>query len=342
MLRILILLILLNYNTKPDDEQNVPRYKYHHTEDGFRNENLAIKQPGFSAMFPFIFRKLWNNLTTTKYELPRDTVNYESLHREQDFPKITWVGHSTLLVQIDGRYFLTDPVWNSSIGPGSPFDPGRMNEPGIDIEKLPQIDFVLISHDHYDHLDQQTIEKLSENKSIQFIVPLKVKEILEGWGIRNKIIELDWWDSTEVKGLQIVCTPAQHFSGRSLSRNTTLWASFVVKGKTKKFYFAGDTGYWKHFKEIGDEFGPIDLAAIPIGAYVPKEIMKYMHLDPVNAVEAFIDLKANNLVPIHYGTFPLSDEPVEEPPRLLKETVGNKNLNEESFWLLRLGETRTW
>lgn len=293
-------------------------------------------------MFPFIYRKLWNNLITTKYDLHRAVADYETLHGKQDFPTITWVGHSTLLVQIDSINFLTDPVWSTSVGPGTPFDPGRMNEPGIDIEMLPPIDFVLISHDHYDHLDHETIEILSKNKSMSIIVPLKVKDILEDWGITNKIIEMDWGDSIEVNGIKIVCTPAQHFSGRGLSRNKTLWVSYVVIGKTKRFYFSGDSGYWKHFKEIGDEFGPIDLAAIPIGAYLPTEIMKYMHLDPVTAVDAFIDLKANNFIPIHHGTFPLSDEPVEEPLELLKDTIKKNNLKEDNFWMLKLGETHRW
>lgn len=338
----IFLLTMLCDSLKTNTDSNLTIYRYHHTKEGFRNENLAITQPGFKVMYPFIIQKLWDNITVNKFDLPRVINDGELLRNNREEPTITWIGHSTLLVQLDGVNILTDPVWSNSVGPGTPFDSPRMNQPGIKLDQLPNIDFVLLSHDHYDHLDRETIEHLAQNESTLFVVPLRVKKILEDWEVKNEIVELDWWDSTEYKGIKIVCTPAQHFSGRGLSRNTTLWASFCVMGKTKRFYYGGDSGYWKHFAQIGKEHGPFDLVAIPIGAYIPKEIMKYMHLDPVQAVDAYMDLRGKYFVPIHYGTFPLSYEPYDEPTKLLLGTIKKKNFNEKYIWILKLGETKGW
>jgi N-acyl-phosphatidylethanolamine-hydrolysing phospholipase D len=341
-MHILILVIFMFIDSlKVSRDAAAPTYKYHHTKDGFRNENLAVRQPGFNTMFPFIARKLWDNLKENKFNLPYVENDGEIYKMNLTNPTLTWIGHSTLLLQFDGINFITDPVWSKRIGPVTPFDVPRLNKPGLEISKLPSIDFVIISHDHYDHLDKETVQILAKDTSTLFIVPLKVKEILSDWGVKN-IVELDWWDSYEYKGLTIICTPAQHFSGRGLKRNNTLWTSFCVIGKSKRFYYGGDSGYWKHFKQIGEKYGPFDLAAIPIGAYIPQEIMRYMHLTPAQAVDAYTDLRAVRFVPIHYGTYPLSEEPFDEPPKLLLETVKKKKLKEENFWILKLGEVKEW
>lgn len=332
-------MLLLPDSLKVERDKTV--YKYHHTKDGFRNVNLAVRQPTFDVMFPFLLRRTTTNLKNPIYELPRIENVGNFLKENKSISTVTWVGHSTLLVQMDGVNFLTDPVWSEKIGPGTPFDSPRLNKPGLDIQKLPKIDFILISHDHYDHLDKKTILTLAQNPSVLFVVPLKVKGILDEWGVQN-VVELDWGDVFEYRTLKIYCTEAQHFSGRGLSRNKTLWASFCIIGNSKRFYYAGDSGYWKHFSEIGEKLGPFDLAALPIGAYLPPEIMKSMHLSPESAVKAYIDLKAKYFVPIHYGTFVLSDEPIDEPIRLLKEKVNEKNLKEDNFYILKLGETKRW
>lgn len=339
---LIFFLAMLCDSLKIFNESDLSLYKYHHTKEGFRNENLAVKQPGFDVMFPFIVRKLWDNLRQEENDLQRADNDIEIIKNNPGKPTVTWIGHSTLLVQLDGLNFLTDPLWSDKIGPGTPFDVRRMNLPGMDLADLPKIDFVLISHDHYDHLDKETIERLVRDESILFIVPLRVKEILQSWGVKNKIVELDWWDAIEYEGVKIVCTPAQHFSGRGLARNKILWASFCIIGKTKRFYYTGDSGYWKHFAQIGKEYGPFDLVALPIGAYVPKEIMQFMHLNPVKAVDAYLDLRGKCFVPIHYGTFPLSYEPYDEPPKLLRQTFKEKKINEENLLVLKLGETRGW
>jgi len=217
--------------------------------------------------------------------------------------------------------------------------PKRFVKPGLEFDDLPPIDVVLISHDHYDHLDKNTIEKLG-NKPLYF-VPLGVGELLYGWGVRN-YIELDWWDSNKFNSIDFVCLPAQHFSGRMpTDRNKRLWCSWLIGGKELKIYFGGDSGYFPGFSEIGEKYGPIDFAALPIGSFRPLWFMGPVHLSPKQAIKAYIDLKANTFIPIHWGTFDLADDLLDEPPRLLKKGIRNYGLDSEKFWLMKHGETRT-
>jgi L-ascorbate metabolism protein UlaG (beta-lactamase superfamily) len=195
-------------------------------------------------------------------------------------PTVTWIGHSTVLVQLDGVSFLADPTWNTRSGPfGGRVGVSRYTPPGVRFEDMPQIDFVLISHDHYDHLDEPTVKRLAAAHNPRFIVPLGLKSWLADRGIENAV-ELNWGESVSIKGLTVVCTPAQHGSGRALAdQGRRLWASWAVLG-SKRFYFGGDTGYYRHFKDTGDALGPFDLAALPIGSYTPRASAKPVHISP--------------------------------------------------------------
>ncbi|MGH7322803.1 MAG: MBL fold metallo-hydrolase [Candidatus Rokuibacteriota bacterium] len=257
-------------------------------------------------------------------------------------PTVTWIGHSTLLVQLDGVSFLTDPHWGDRSGPfGGLVGVRRHTPPGIAFEDLPPIDFVLISHDHYDHLDEPTVRRLAQTSNPRFVVPLGVKAWLEDRGITNAV-ELDWGESVTVKGLTIVCTPAQHFSGRSLAdQGRRLWASWAVLG-SKRFYFGGDSGYFVHFKEIGDTYGPFDLAALAIGSYQPRETTRLVHTSPEEALQAWLDLRAARFVGIHWGTFALAVEPFDEPPHRLAVEVERRGMDSAAIWVLKPGETRPW
>jgi L-ascorbate metabolism protein UlaG (beta-lactamase superfamily) len=255
---------------------------------------------------------------------------------------VTWIGHSTLLVQLDGVNFLTDPTWASRSGPFGGFvGVGRYTPPAIAFDDLPRIDFVLISHDHYDHLDEPTVKHLAQQFNPRFVVPLGIKTWLADRGITN-VVELNWGESVRIGGLTVVCTPAQHGSGRTLlDQGRRLWASWAVLG-SKRFYFAGDTGYYQHFKEIGEALGPFDLAALPIGSYTPRALAKPVHLSPEEALEAWTDLHAAKFLGIHWGTFTLAREAYDEPPRRIAEEVGRRHLDADSVWIVKPGVTTAW
>ncbi len=196
---------------------------------------------------------------------------------------------------------------------------------------------MVISHNHYDHLDRQTLEKLGND--VWYLVPLGIGEFLVDMGITN-FMEMDWWESVKINGIEYICTPTQHFSGRSLAdRNKTLWCSWTIIGKEQRIYFAGDTGYFPGFKEIAEKYGPFDVAAIPIGAYKPRWFMSPVHVDPAQAVDVFIDIEAKYFIPIHWGTFSLADEAIDAPPKDLMKAVEEKKLSKEKFKILRHGET---
>ncbi len=258
-------------------------------------------------------------------------------------PTVTWIGHATLLVQMDHVSFLTDPIGSDTASPLPFLGPRRFARPGLDLAALPDIDFVLISHNHYDHLDLATLGAIHRHwPRAAFFVPLGNGDLLRKRGIAP-VRELDWGDSIEYRGLRIVCLPARHGSRRGLlDEDRALWASWGVAGPTRRFYFAGDTGWFPGFRVAGEAVGPFDLAALPIGAYEPAAMMAQVHLDPEQAVEAARALRARRAVAIHFGTFDLSDEPLDEPPRRFRDVARAAGLGEAEALVLRIGETRTF
>jgi len=261
---------------------------------------------GFVKVLPIIWDFLFlDNNRKPNVDLPTQKVDFSLITKAKpDELKVTWIGHSSQIINIDGKIILTDPVFdNQTIFMG----PSRFNgDVPFNIEELPQIDLVVISHNHYDHLNLSTIEKI-HHKVKQFIAPLMVGAELEGMDVpREKIIELDWWDEIELDDeFMIAFTPSQHFSGRGLfDRNETLWGSYVIQGPKHKIYFSGDSGYFEGFKEIGDKYGPFDLTFLECGAYNKK--WRFVHMLPEETVQAHIDLKGKILQPIHWGTFDLA------------------------------------
>ncbi|AXN46547.1 putative L-ascorbate-6-phosphate lactonase UlaG [Mycobacterium marinum] len=234
---------------------------------------------------------------------------------------VSWFGHSTAMVEIDGYRVLTDPVWSDRCSPSDLVGPQRLHPPPVQLDGLPAVDAVVISHDHYDHLDIDTVISLVRSQRAPFLVPLGVGAHLRSWGVpEDRIIELDWHQSAQVGELSVICMPARHFSGRFMSRNNTLWASWAFVGPTHRAYFGGDTGYTKSFAEIGADHGPFDLTLMPIGAY--NTGWPDIHMNPEEAVRAHLDVSdagSGLLVPIHWGTFRLAPHPWAEPvERLLK------------------------
>lgn len=261
-------------------------------------------------------------------------------------PQVSWINHSTFLVEAEGFTFLTDPIWSQRCSPFPFLGPKRQIEPPIALSDLPKIDVVLISHDHYDHLDKKTVRKLHRKfPNIVWIVPTGVKKWFTGRFGKIDVRELRWGESIEEKGFSIHATPAQHFSGRSLfNRNTTLWMGCMVKLKSgKQFYFAGDTGYNnQYFKEIGKKFGPVDLSLIPIGAYLPRRFMQVVHVNPEEAVQIHQDVGSQLSLGGHFGTFKLSYESLLQPPFDLYNALVKEGISCEAFRVLRPGQKINW
>lgn len=268
-----------------------------------------------------------------------------------DTVRVTWLGHSSNLLEIDGKKFLTDPLWYRRASPFTAVGPKRFFNNPISINELPAIDYILLSHDHYDHLDKKSILHLL-SKGVKLITMLGVGKRLINWGAdKNLVTELDWWQQIEVgNGFTITALPGRHFSGRWLTdRFSTLWGSFAIKGPLHNVYFGADSGYYDGFKKIGDRLGPFDLTMLDSGAY--NKEWESIHMGPENAVQANIDLKGKLLMPIHWGTFNLAFHPWKEPaeravkaaainnvPLLLPapgQTVDIKNGSYNSAWWLK-------
>lgn len=231
--------------------------------------------------------------------------------------RVTWLGHSTMLLEIDGARVLTDPVWGRRASPVSFAGPKRFQPVPVGIGSLPPLDAVLISHDHYDHLDRPTVRALAA-LGVPFVTSLGVGKHLEAWGVpAERIVELDWWEETRLPGgLAITAAPSHHFSGRGLTdRNATLWSSFALRGERHAVFFSGDTGLSPAFGEIGRRLGPFDLAAIEVGAFDPS--WGDIHLGPDNAIQAWKELGSGRLLPVHWGTFDLALHDWDQPAEVL-------------------------
>jgi len=299
---------------------------HHAAGGGFRNPWIADFQRGFGSMFRWKVPQLFHPLPDDPSTFPLATPSFVTPRAAPDRLTVTWVGHATLLLQIGGKNVLTDPVWSARVSPVSFAGPRRWTPVPFSLDALPPIDLVLISHNHYDHLDAPTIRRLTTQfPSIPWLAPLGLTPLLHRLGARDVRV-LDWWDETDVAGLNVSAVPAQHFSARTpWDRYETLWCGWTIRDTRsgRSAYFAGDSGYCAAFREIGAKRGPFDVAMIPIGAYDPRWFMTPVHMNPEEAVQAYRDIQANGappaMVPIHWGTFKLTDEPMDEPVRRLNE-----------------------
>ena len=250
-----------------------------------------------------------------------------------DAPSLTWVGHATWLIRLGGHSIVTDPVWSESLGPGI----SRNVRPGISLEQArPSV--VLVSHNHRDHLDAPTIRRIGPAPT--YVVPAGLGPFFTRRGA-DKVIELEWWAHTQLGGLTIHFVPSQHWSQRGpADKNETLWGGFVLEAASSSVYFAGDTAYFEGFGEIGRRFPGLAAALLPIGAYDPEWFMRVQHMNPEDAMNAFRSLGARLLCAMHWGTFKLTDEPLDEPPRLLEEIRRREQIPADRVWVAAIGETR--
>ena len=252
---------------------------------------------------------------------------------------LTFVNHITYLLQFRGLNVLTDPVYSERVSPVQWTGPRRVRAPGLAFDALPRIDVVLVSHNHYDHLDLETLLRLEREHRPLVLTGLGNRAFLEERGLA-RVRELDWWEVTAHGDASFTYTPAQHWSGRGVAgRNRTLWGGFLVAACARKVFFAGDTGYWRHFRELRRRCGAVDLAMLPIGAYEPRWFMRDQHMNPEEAVRAHLDLAARLSVGTHYGCFQLTDEGIDDPVRELAAARLRHGVPDDRFRALETGET---
>ena len=277
------------------------------------------------------------------WNLPAMVTDPASLRAPEANPSVTWIGHATMLVRLAGQTMLFDPVFSPRVSPVGFAGPKRAVALPIALADLPHIDVVMVSHNHFDHLDADTVRRLAAQPggSPRFLVPLGLKAWFAGLGI-TRVDEFTWWQTSSEGPLAIHFVPVQHWSRRGImDTNQTLWGGWVAEGEGLRLIHTGDTGYSADFRDIGARLGPFDMAFIPIGAYAPRWFMKVMHLDVPEAVQVRADLRAERAIGMHWGTFEgLTDEPLDEPPRLLAQQRSARGLVPAQFDVMKIGETR--
>ena len=342
--------------------------KSHHTPQGFRNNYAWSVTKSLGDVLRWQLERIRNDLPPKPtLATPQQPADLDFIRRNASagagmIPAVTWIGHATMLVQASGCNVLTDPIFSTRASPVQFLGPARAQKPGIALEDLPHIDVVLISHNHYDHLDRDSVKTLAGQKdgAPLFLVPLGLKAWLAQLGI-TRAVELDWWDEHAIgrpadgghadgRPAQFHLVPAQHWSGRSLSdRNRTLWGGWAVMGADFQWFFTGDTGYSRDFADIRQRFaarqtpeqgGGFDIALIAVGACLPRWFMKEQHVDLAEAVQIHLDLGAKRSVGVHWGTFQLADDPLDQPLHDLGGACRDRGVAEESFFLLPVGATR--
>ena len=329
MIVFMVVLGAIFVNTSPqfggktigDDLERMENSPNYNGDGSFKNLELTLASTGMKlSTIPKFFTNGDNKVPEGK--LPQIELPKSYFDNEPQQPRITWFGHSTMFIEMEGMNIFIDPMLGDVPAPHPLLGNPRFNkELPISIDNLPEIDLVLISHDHYDHLDYESIQQLKDKVKL-FYVPLGIKAHLTEWGVsEDKIKEFDWWENSSLNGIEFVSTPARHFSGRGFSRNNTLWTSWVIKSSTSSIFFSGDSGYGKHFKEIGEKYGPFDFAMMECGQY--NEQWAHIHMTPEETIQASLDVQANTMMPIHWGAFKLAlhewTDPIERASKKAEE-----------------------
>lgn len=312
----------------------------HHLANGRFRNNQTLKNTHSSLLKAIKWQLNRPKLETISQPIAEPS---DKLTQVETQGQLVWIGHATFLLQYQGLAILTDPVFSKRASPVQFAGPKRTTPAALSIAQLPHIDVVVVSHDHYDHLDKHSVLELWQqqvDKPPLFVVPLKVGKWLDKLGIDNWI-ELDWWQSAEALGWTFTAVPVQHFSGRGLVQNNTLWAGWVLRSpapECKQVFFAGDTGYSPDFKAIGERFSQMDLSLLPIGAYEPRWFMREVHVNPEEAVKIHLDVNSRLSVGMHWGSFVLTDEQMDAPVQELEIAKSNYDIADDAFITLVHGE----
>lgn len=338
---------------------NAQPSKSHHTAGGFRNNYVGAVEKPFFDLLRWRYSAFVDGLppeprALTPVQAP-DLTRIQANGRAGSAmaPMVTWIGHATTLVQADGLNVLTDPIFSERAAPVQLVGPKRQQPPGVAMKDLPHIDVVVISHNHYDHLDRLSVFELdqrakSAGRETLFLVPLGLKAWFANLGI-GRVVELDWWEKFSVGGVNFYLTPVQHWSARTMvDRSQTLWGGWAVFGPGFHWYFSGDSGYSKDFADTRDYFSRLlaggervfDLALLPVGAYQPRWFMSEQHMNPHEAAQTHVDLAARQSIGVHWGTFNLTDEPLDQPPVELAAAKRSLSLSDDAFSLLKIGQSR--
>lgn len=322
---------------------SAPKYRGP-VSDHFDGKQFVNPGGAKASGFPELLKWLTNRHPGTWETTSQSQARYGPKPPERVGPgelRVTFVNHSTFLIQFDGVNVLTDPIYEQRVSPFQFIGPKRTRPPGIRFEDLPKIDVLLLSHNHWDHLEIGTVRKLFERDHPRIVTPLGVGQFLEKSGVPGAV-DLDWEQAVNVTdSLAVTAVRAQHFSGRGIGdRDATLWCGYVLKSAHGAVYFAGDSGYGPFFREIGAKHGPFRLAVIPIGAYKPEWFMSPIHCSPGEAVQIHRNVRSAQSVACHFGTFPLADDGYEDPITDLKAALRASQIPEERFWVLREGEGR--
>lgn len=311
----------------------IKKQKSKNFKDGRFFNTTPFKEKSLFEVFKMRFNSNWSDWPEW---VETNTSNDISERIKGSKIKVTFINHATMLIQTENINIITDPIFSKRASPVSFAGPKRVHAPGIELSKLPPIDYVLISHDHYDHLDLDTISKLIKKDNPKILTGLGVGQRLDSL---ENVYELDWWESQSFENIKFSFVRVQHFSGRGLGDwFTTLWGGYVIEVNGKKIYFGGDSGYADHYKKTFEKFGAMDLAFLPIGAYEPRWFMKDAHMNPKEAVQAHFDLKSKKSIGIHFGTFQLTAESRDTPEKELESEKKKVNLKDE-FVTLKVGES---
>lgn len=311
----------------------------HYNGKRFCNPTLDEQfNPGLVQLFRMLREKRarWpKSVPNQRPSKPLPTISPDDI-------RLTFVNHATFLIQIPGLNILTDPVWSQRASPFAWLGPKRVREPGIRLDELPPIDLILISHNHYDHLDVKTLKILNQRYSPRVLVPLGDKALIRSLGFMD-VMEMDWWDETNIAAqIRITFTPAQHFSSRGLwDRYRSLWGSYYIHHGHRSVYFGADSGYSSHYADIKSRLGAPDIALLGIGAYEPNWFMRPIHMNPAEAVVAHRDLDATLSIGMHFGTFRLAAEGFDQPVRELHEALKKQSIPQDQFIVLEEGEHYT-